>query len=686
MLRALNSLIEKGYHSGLHPAVAAVFFALMSVPGSRAQDISDTDLVPAALGIRSDNTGNSWNIESNGTIGRIGSTMVNSGLALSVDEEKFVSYQPLMTPDGKEFVLRGRPISGIPGLQIQRRIRLSEENGALRYAEIFYNGSTDPLVVNVSLVTNFSGNYKTFLTDRGRTEPVLLNESESGILVLPGATQSTRAFLFSLADSSSVMKPSISAQNRYALSFQYPLKLKPGETQIILHYVAQVVIPQNFDRRNLQKVFLPHSFRENEVSVPSSWKDWLANAGAAVRNPAEATIRQGGLWTLGIDPGPRAILAIGEGTRLTGEVDGDAVELVSSYGDVSLKVENLSALVGQNGDPSRPVRTFLRDGQILSGEATSPGLAFAQSGGSRIEIDVKTLDRLVFAESGQDRSWASGTIAMLETHRGDRLKLAGENGALLNAVTPWGELEISPENLIWLGPAKEDSTGYRAELTNGTRCIIFPGVEDVVLENAELGRFELKASDIKSVFTPRIQERNRWSSSVGIQATISLDGEQIVVGDIGNTSLPLIAGGNRIETSVSAIRKMRRVAKTSVSPGGIPEDLPGFEIERWDGGVITGFSPVDALSVEVYGRKWSIPLRDIVHIDMPSPELTPEALAQIRELVNRLGAAEWKVREEATRELGAFGYLAWPVLKRELQSSSDPEVSHRLEQILSLLN
>ncbi|MCG8600932.1 MAG: hypothetical protein MI807_12375 [Verrucomicrobiales bacterium] len=686
MFRALNSLFERGDCSGLHPAGVAVIFALMSVPGSRAQDVSDTDLVPAALGIRSDNAGNSWNIESNGTIGRIGSTMVNSGLALSVDEEKFVSYQPLMTPDGKEFVLRGRTISGIPGLQIQRRIRLSEENGALRYAEIFYNGSTDPLVVNVSLVTNFSGNYKTFLTDRGRTEPVLLNESESGILVLPGATQSTRAFLFSLADSSSVMKPSISAQNRYALSFQYPLKLKPGETQIILHYVAQVVIPQNFDRRNLQKVFHPHSFRENEASVPSSWKDWLANAGGAVRNPAEATIRQGGLWTLGIDPGPRAILAIGEGTRLTGEVDGDAVELVSNYGDVSLEVENLSALVGQNGDPSRPVRIFLRDGQILSGEATSPGLAFAQNGGSRIEIDVKTLDRLVFAESGQDRSWASGTIAMLETHRGDRLKLAGENGALLSAVTPWGELEISPENLIWLGPAKEDSTGYRAELTNGTRCIIFPGVADVVLENAEIGRFDLKTSDIKSVFTPRIQERNRWSSSVGIQASISLDGEQIVVGDIGNTSLPLIAGGNRIETSVSAIRKMRRVAKTSVSPGGIPEDLPGFEIERWDGGVITGFSPVDSLSVEVYGRKWSIPLRDIVHIDMPSPELTPETLAQIRELVNRLGAAEWKVREEATRELGAFGYLAWPVLKRELQSSSDPEVSHRLEQILSLLN
>jgi hypothetical protein len=136
-----------------------------------------------------------------------------------------------------------------------------------------------------------------------------------------------------------------------------------------------------------------------------------------------------------------------------------------------------------------------------------------------------------------------------------------------------------------------------------------------------------------------------WSNAVGIQASIDLDGEQTVVGDIGNSTLPLIAEGNLIETSLSAIRHMRRVAKSSVSPGGIPEDVPGFEIKRWDGGVLTGFSPVDALSVEVFGEKWSIPLRDIVEIEMPSPDLTPETLTTIRSLVQQLGSEEWKVRE-----------------------------------------
>jgi hypothetical protein len=482
------------------------------------------------------------------------------------------------------------------------------------------------------------------------------------------------------------MKPTISAQNRYALAFQFPLKLKPGETQIVLHHVAQVVIPQNFDRRELQKVFRPHSFEENEHQIPASWKDWLANIGMTARNPAIAMVRQGGFSTLGIDPGPRAILAIGAGTRLTGEVAGSALKISSAYGEVSLQVDTLAALCGRNGDDTKSARAFLRDGQILSGEVDAPGLAFSQSGGSRIELNVSSLDRLVFADSVNDQDWASGTIAMLETHRGDRLKISDEKGTTIEAVTPWGALAISPSNLVWLGPPANGASGYQAEMTNGTRCIVFLPSEELAVKHKELGDIKLKARDLRSVVTPRIKDRNRWSNTVGIQASIYLDGEQTVVGDIGNTTLPLIAGGNLIETSFSAIRHMRRVAKSSVSPGGIPEDVPGFEIKRWDGGVLMGFSPVDALSVEVFGEKWSIPLRDIVEIKLPSPDLTPETLATIRSLVQQLGSEEWKIREDATRELGAFGYLAWPVLKRELRSTSDPEISHRLEQILSLIN
>ena len=186
-------------------------------------------LLPAAMGIRTDKKGNSWNVEQNGGIGRIGNTMVNSGLSLSVNGQKFFSHQPLMTPDGKEFIMRGRENISLPGLQIVRRVRVLDEEGGLRYLEIFYNGSANPLTLNVNLGTNFSGNYKTFITDRGNAESVILGENEGGILVTPGSSQSNKAFLFALCAAGGSNKPTISAQNRYALTFQYRIAIAPDK-------------------------------------------------------------------------------------------------------------------------------------------------------------------------------------------------------------------------------------------------------------------------------------------------------------------------------------------------------------------------------------------------------------------------------------------------------------------------
>ncbi|MDF1859772.1 MAG: hypothetical protein P1U87_06125 [Verrucomicrobiales bacterium] len=660
--------------------------SLVALGQTFANGFPEADLVPAALGIRTDKNGNSWNIEPNGTIGRIGSTMVNSGLDLSVNDEKFVSFQPLMTSDGKEFVLRGRPLAGFPGLQVQRRIRLSGEAGALRYAEMFYNGSTDPVSVSVSLATNFSGNYKTFLTDRGRTEPVLLKDSESGIVVLPGATQSTRAFLFSLAESSSSLKPTISAQNRYGLTYRYPLRLEPGETGIILHYVAQVVIPQNFDRRNLQKLFRPYSFAENEGQIPSDWKDYLLNTADTARNPAIAGIRNGGLATLGIEPGPNDILAIGSGTRLTGRVEGADLQVSNEYGQANLALPEIAAIVGKNGDAARSARVFLRDGQIVSGEVSASAFSFSQTGGGRIDLEMKALDRLVMASSTSDSDWASGTLAMIETYRGDRFKVPGTSAMKVEGVTPWGRLPVDLEQLVWLGPAMNGVNGHWVELKSGLKCLVFLAGAGVDMKHPVLGDLSVNTNDIKSIFTPEAQERNRWNSAAGIETVVAVEGDQTILGDISNTTLPVVSGGTVIETAVDEIRRIKRVSASSISPGGIPEKVPGFEIERWDGGTLSGFLLIDAISLKVEGQSWRVPVRDIVQIDTPSPELTPETLAKIKELIEDLASPTWMVREKATRDLGAFGYLARPVLKKELQVSDDPEVSHRLERILSLLN
>ena len=134
------------------------------------------------------------------------------------------------------------------------------------------------------------------------------------------------------------------------------------------------------------------------------------------------------------------------------------------------------------------------------------------------------------------------------------------------------------------------------------------------------------------------------------------------------------------------VRRIERIDRAAISAAGISEANPSFEVERWDGGVLIGLIDLDAISFKVQGQDWKVPLRDIVRLETPSPELTREAREQISALIEQLGASEWSEREEATQELGAFGYLAGPILRRELRVVKDPEVSRRIERILAGLN
>jgi hypothetical protein len=140
-----------------------------------------------------------------------------------------------------------------------------------------------------------------------------------------------------------------------------------------------------------------------------------------------------------------------------------------------------------------------------------------------------------------------------------------------------------------------------------------------------------------------------------------------------------------IETALAEVRRLTRLDPGTEAPSG-EADETRFRLERWDGGTLVGTARVEALSVEVAGRTWQIPLREIESIDFASPSLDAGTLAKIAALVRNLGSADWATRESATRELGAFGYLARTVLQRELATASDPEVERRLERILEGMN
>jgi len=677
--------------SGQVPGTPVVEPAPTEAAGAPAGGLSGgTALVPAAFGVRTDREGNSWSVERDGNIGRIGSTMVNSGLVLSVNDEKFTGFQPMMTADGSELVFQGVPFSGLPGLQAQRRVLLVERSGGLRYAELFYNGSTDPIRFSVGLTTHFSGNYQTFLSDRGRNEPVILSQSESGIVVLPGASQSTRAFLFTMADAGSAVKPTISSQNRYGLTFRYQVDLSPGETAVIVHHVTQVVIPQKFDRPTLAALTRPHAFDTLRRTFDEDWGDFIVNYSADAVETRDEALEKGGAGSLGIVAGAVDTLAIGEKTRLFGKAEGGPIRLAGRYGEIEIALDAVAAITGKGGTGARVSKVYLRDGQVFTGEITAPNLSFLQTGGARVALDPSTLDRLVMAEETPDgvtpEDWTTDSLALVETYGGDRIKVRDLAAFSINLVTPWGALPVSLDSLAWLRPGEGGLPGFRVELKDGTTVSGFAEGEELQLGETDLGSVSLKGSELKSVFTPMAPSNVAGATMAPVETVTRVTGGLALVGPISETTLPVLIEGSRLETGVSDIRKIRRIETLVGEDTSMVADAPLFEIERWDGGKITGFLGLDFLSIEVEGRIWLVPVREVIEIESASPLLTPDSLGKIQALIAQLAADDWATREAATRDLGAFGYLARPLLQRELGATRDPEVGRRIERVLANLN
>jgi len=637
-------------------------------------------LIPAAMGIRGDKKGNSWNVEENGALGRIGTSMINSGLVLSVNGQKFFTKQPLMTGDGREFIMQGGENTSLPGLRITRRIRVMEEEGGLRYLEILTNTSANPFILNVTLSTNFSGNYKTFVTDRGNSEAIILNENEGGILVTPASTQSNKAFLFALCAAGSDNKPTISARNRYALSFQYRLSIAPGQTRVLAHSVAQVVVPPQFNRRNLMKTFRPFSINKIAGEIPKKYRSFLANGKDSTSLSYSDLMANTSLKSLGVARGPNDVLAMGEKTRLIGMAKCSDFRMNTAYGEIVLPFENVAAVVGLNKGLRETVRVFLRDGQVFSGKAEVDEFSFSLANGGRMNLSLNSLDRLVRAKHKGENIWDKTVVAMIETFDGDRLRINKEEDIKLTGVTPWGELVFSIPDLIWMGPYEGEPVGHFVELKNGNSCLVFPSGKPLKLHSEIFGEHDLDLHRIRSIITKSASDRTKYGGISGLATFIQLPGNQQIVGTLEDSHIKLISNGDVINLAPGEIRKLLRSDGKS---SGNSVSKPGFRIELWDGGFVDGFFQSESLSVKVGERNWRIPLSDIEELETPTPSLGDGALKKIKTLLTSLAADAWVDREKATNELGAFGYLARPVLQQEANKNPDPEVRRRIERILS---
>ncbi|MGI8601740.1 MAG: hypothetical protein ACR2OZ_01940 [Verrucomicrobiales bacterium] len=638
------------------------------------------NLVPANMQPVQDDKGNQWSINNYGFLQNTGNSFFNNILMLHIGGQQFYNYQPLMTPDGKEFVLPGQ--QPLLGLQVTRRVRLLEKDGAMRYVDLFHNPGSAPVIAAVEYRNNFSNPVKTAVSDRGVTNPGALTKNETSLLIT-SKQQGQKAVLFTLSSSASKNKPSFGKRSQFEWNFSYTLSVPAGQTVALCYTIALVPPINETDKAAMEKLFKAAAGSRFLKTVRREDLPLLVNFNHGTGVGPAALLASGGLETLDVERAKSDVLAMGDKTRLFGTASCGEFSVATKFGTAVIPFEQVAALVGGPRSGAGGTRVYLRDGQLLSGQVKATDFRFVMPSGARVDLDLATMDRLVRGATAEEGKWAPETAALLATFSGDQVALAANDAAVFQCTTSWGPVRFSLDDILWLGPTDEGAVGHHIEFKDGSRFFGFLSGPEVLLRTRLFAEKTFPPGHIRALVTSGALAKSREESAEPRaleQPHVLLAGGQRLLGQIEAEALTVLTSIKAIQIPPQSIRTLRNAREES-EPGG-SEDTPPFQIELWGGGTILGQLKDPVVPIRVRDAVWRVPVDDLVEFNTPTPHVSDETRIKIAALVRELGSDEWEKREAASAALAEFGFMAKSVLEETLKTSPDPEVQRRVEKLL----
>jgi hypothetical protein len=664
---------------GALPWLPTLLLVTLAADAAPRRPAAPENLMPANMQPLQDDKGNQWSVNNYGFLQNTGNSFFNNILMLHIGGQQFYNYQPMMTADGKEFVLPGQ--QPLMGLQVTRRVRLMEKEGVMRYVDLFHNPGSTPITLAVEYRNNFSNPVKLAITDRGVTNPGALTKNETGILIT-SKQQGQKAVLFTLCAATSKLKPAFGKRSQYEWNFSYSPTVPPGQTSALCYTVALVPPPPDNDRPALDKLFKAAGASRFLKTVRREDLSLLVNF---VQNPSAgpaALLSSGGIETLEVERAKSDVLAMGDKTRLFGSASCGEFAITTAYGAAVIPFERVAALAGgvRGGGGTR---IFLRDGQIFSGAVQAADFRYVMSSGARVDLDLATLDRLVRSASPGEGKWETETAALLSTYQGDQIALDANNGAVFQCTTPWGPVRFTLDDILWLGPAEEGPVGHQIEFKDGSRFFGFLSGGEVLLRTRLFGEKSFAPAQIRALVTSRALAKAKDDAADPPpidQPHVILTGGQRLLGQVEAATLTVLTSTKAIDLPPQSIRTLRNV-RDEIEGAETEESAP-FQIELWGGSTILGQFQEPVIAIRVRDDVWRVPVDDLIELNSPTPRVSDETRTKIASLLRELGSDDWQKREAAMQALAEYGFMAKSLFEETLKTSADPEVQRRVEKLL----
>ena len=588
-------------------------------------ELNGQPLVPAVLGIWTDQTGAGWNLQDHGILGRIGSGMMNAGEQVWIDGVSFACEEPLMTRDGAEWVFPADRLYS--GLAVSRRVKLDRERGVIRYLEVLRNPSTDPVTVLVELRSQYNGNIAEVRTSEGRISPIDLVGEETGVSVVPAPSVRDRLFVYGLGSGEGAARVAISNPSRFALHVRYTVTVPAGRTTMLWHALVQAIPGEPERDMGLDSGQITGEERAQIANLP-------APQASEARQRLIATIQRE--WgelpaedTLWLDASSKLV------GHLTGQFEWPLEAVVSI----------------------EPDRVRLRNGEVWRGTLRSKDLSFTPSAGDGTAISLADGRMLRCVRGGVPAmtAWPEQIAGYLETQEGERFVLAELKSTPAGFTSPWGTWTGTLDDVAAFAWKNAEPWLTRRD---GTQVRAFSVEESWTIQTAKGAKMTVPVRKVRSFV-------HRDGLVPGGPVIVRLKEGEVLAGDWGRDVLQIPPATLR----TAAIRQLVRLND-------------GVRVELWDGGAIQGPLTGGVIPIRVSGQEFQVGLADLVAVTSRHPERSAAEAAEIERQIAKLGSPQWAERESATEWLRGLGESVRAELERAFTGSSEPEVRHRLQQLL----
>ena len=615
-----------------------------------------------------DQKGHEWQIESSGGLQRQASapTMIGNCLMLYVGTQQFYGQQALSSPDGAELMMTNPQPQN--GLRITRWITFFEREGALRYVEEFQNTTNRDLTTQVEIRHSFSNAARVIYSNAGREVKGDLEASESGVICLPepGSSQ-TPALLFMMRAPGAKSPLRLSLKGNYQLSANYVLTIPAGQTQSILHGVSQIKLAEKATPEEAAKACQPYNLKKLSKGLPKTQLSSVVNL------KSQAGLKNFEDWFPAIFWNIPATtfdqLALGDDSLLQGQAGAESVSLLREAEPVSLPWARLSALAGPllTGNPEGWL--WLRDGQRWRGVLQTPGLQLELISGSKVPI--QNLDRLVLALPAKTPELSH---TLIELKNGERLAIKPEGS--FRAELEFGRLNVAWTEILMMQADESEKNGSTLFLKDGSRLQMRPLKGEISLETVDLGSQKIDQSQLLQIITPESLKAQDWQDLEPATAYFELTDDQRLIARITEDNLTFKTKADPVSLATSSLRELTLEDEEQAATS------PRFKATLWAGGHLTGVLQNTELNIEGPSFRGKIPVAMIQRMVNPTPVTDSTVMSKIGQLVRDLGDQQWKVRENATNTLRGLGLVAKGSLQEALKTSTDAEVTRRLEELL----